>query len=126
MNEVPFAVPSRGVAVALLVLRLLLALFFAFMAGRNLSGDAALAADFARWGYADWFRQLTAWLQLAGAAALLFPPLVFAGALLLSGVLVGAIVTHLLHDPPATALSPLLFLALLLPLLVGSRPALLR
>ena len=117
---------ARGLAVVQLVLRVVLAGFFVLMAVRNLSGDTGMADDFARWGYPSWFRVLTAWLQIAGALALLYPPLVFAGAVLLSGVLMGAIATHLRHDPASSALSPLLFLALLLPLLVVHRPAWLR
>ena len=117
---------ARGLAVMQLVLRVVLAGFFVFMAVRNLSGNAGMAADFTRWGYPSWFRQLTAWLQIVGALALLYPPLVFAGAVLLSGVLLGAIATHLRHDPAASALSPLLFLALLVPLLVVHRPAWMR
>jgi hypothetical protein len=76
------------------VLRVLVAAFFVFLAGRNLSGDAQMAADFQRWGYADWFRTATALVQMLGALALLVPATRPLGALLLLGVLFGAIATH--------------------------------
>ncbi len=109
---------------AVLGLRILLAAFFVFVAVRNLKGDEAMAADFERWGYAGWFRQLTAWLQIAGAVALLLPVsgAPFAGGMLLACILVGATVTHVRFDPPTAALSPLLFLALVSVILVACRP----
>lgn len=124
----PVASPdlSRGLATTSLVLRALLALFFVFMAAKNLSGDAQMASDFARWGYPAWFRVATAVLQVAGAVLLFVPGTTILGALLLGGVLVGATVTHLLHDPPAAMASPLVFLALLTAAVWPLRPALLR
>ncbi len=109
---------------AVLAVRFLLAAFFVFVACKNLAGDEAMAGDFARWGYADWFRKLTAWLQILGAIALVLPVAgaAFAGAVLLACILVGATVTHLRFDPPTAALSPLVFLALVSVLLVAYRP----
>jgi hypothetical protein len=105
---------GRGLALACTLLRVLLAAFFAYLAARNLSGDQRMADDFRRWGYADWFRGVTAILQVAGAAALLVPATRMAGALLLTGVLVGALATHLRHDPPASAVPAAVVLVLLL------------
>lgn len=105
-----------------LVLRLLLAAFFLFMAGKNLAGDETMAADFARWGYPDAFRVFTAVLQILGALLLLVPITVFAGSLLLFVVLLGAVGTHVLHDPPATLVSPVVALLVLLPVLLAHRP----
>lgn len=95
-----------------LVLRALLAAFFTFLAIKNLTGDAAMAADFERWGYPSWFRTATALVQLAGGLALLIPQWVTPAALLLACVLLGAVATHLLNDPPLTALSPAICAAL--------------
>lgn len=126
MSDLALPTVPRAAQLGLLGLRLLLAAFFAFMAVKNLRGDAQMAADFARWGYADWFRLATAWMQLGGAAALLLGPTAFVGAALLAGVLCGALATHALHDAPATLLSPALFLGLLTPILLAYRPAFLR
>jgi hypothetical protein len=109
-----------------LVLRVLLAAFFVYLAVKNLAGDARMAEDFRRWNYGDGFRVAVAVAQLAGAVALFVPPLAFAGSLGLAVVLVGALVTHLRHDPPASAAPALLCLLLLLPVLWAARPAQLR
>lgn len=111
---------------ALLVLRVLLAAFFVYLAVKNLAGDARMAEDFRRWHYGDGFRIAVAVAQLAGAAALFVPPLTFAGALGLTVVLLGALVTHLRHDPPASALPALVCLLILLPVLWAARPPPLR
>ncbi|HZM00016.1 MAG TPA: DoxX family protein [Planctomycetota bacterium] len=111
---------------AVLVLRLLLAAFFAFLAVKNLAGDKGMAEDFRRWGYGDGFRITLAVAQLGGAVALFIPALSFAGALGLAVVLVGALATHLRHDPPLQAAPALVCLLLLLPVLWAARPPLLR
>jgi putative oxidoreductase len=120
--------PGQGVGAwrVLLVLRLLLAAFFVFLAVKNLSGDLRMVEDFRRWGYSDGFRRLVAVSQLVGAAALLVPALTFAGAALLACLLIGAIVTHLRFDPPGQVLTAVVCLLLLLPLLWSYRPGRLR
>lgn len=110
----------------LLVLRVLLAAFFVYLAVKNLAGDPRMAEDFRRWSYGDGFRVAVAVAQLAGAVALLVPPLAFAGALGLAVLLLGAVVTHLRHDPPAAAVPALACLLLLLPIVWAARPPLLR
>jgi hypothetical protein len=113
-------------SIVLTALRLLVAAFFVFMALKNLTGDEAIAADFDRWGYPAWFRAATALLQLLGAAALLWKPASFFGAALLACIMVGALVTHALHDPPRALLSPAAFLAVIGVFLFVYRPQLLR
>ena len=117
---------SRGASWALLVLRLALALFFVLVASRNLMGDAHMVEDFQRWGYSGWFRVLVAVLQVLGAVLLVAPGTAFYGAGLLCVVLLGAVGTHLLHDPPASALAPVPFLAAALVVLLTFRPPALR
>jgi hypothetical protein len=109
---------------AVMGLRILLAAFFIYVAARNLNGDEAMASDFERWGYAVWFRKLTAYLQVLGAVALLIPVpgAAFAGSVLLACILVGATVTHLLFDSPMAAASPLVFLVLVSVILWAQRP----
>jgi len=116
----------RGGALALLALRVLLALFFVIMAARNLAGDERMASDFQRWGYPGWFRVAVALLQVAGGVLLLSSSTAPFGAALLTAVLVGAVYTHLRHDPPATALSAVAFLVPVVAILVLYRPPALR
>jgi hypothetical protein len=117
---------SLGASRTVLVLRILLACFFVFLALKNLAGDARMAEDFRRWGYPDAFRIGVAVAQLAGAAALFVSPLVFPGALALALVLLGALATHLRHDPPLQAAPALVCLLLLVPILWAARPPLMR
>ena len=117
---------SRGGAWTLVGLRLALACFFVFVAARNLAGDAQMAADFQRWGYPTWFRPVVALMQAAGALLLVWSGTAPYGAALLTVVMVGAVSTHLLHDPPVSALVPLVFLATVVVVVVMYRPAALR
>lgn len=103
-------------------LRTLIAAFFVFLAWKNLSGDPQMAADFGRWGYPDWFRKVTAWMQIAGALALIPTTTCFYGGAWLAIILLGALATHLLHDPLAASASPLVFLILLAATTVWFRP----
>lgn len=102
----------RGLQVAVVVLRVLLALFFVFIAAKSLSGDAQIATDFQRFGFPDWFRVAVAVFQILGAVLLFVPGFALVGCGVLAFVLVGAIVSHVRHDPLASALSPLVFLVL--------------
>lgn len=117
---------SRGAGWALIGLRVALAAFFVFAATRNLSGNPRMVEDFQRWGYADWFRIVVAVLQVLGGVLLLNSGTAFYGAIVLGVVLVGAVGTHLLHDPPLSALAPVPFLAATLFVLVAFRPPFLR
>jgi uncharacterized membrane protein YphA (DoxX/SURF4 family) len=106
------------------VLRLLLAGFFVYLAYQNLSGNPDMISDFRRWGYPDWFRQSTAWLQIGGAMLLVVPATCFWGAGVLGAVLLGAIATHLMHDPWLASGSPTAFLIAVVGTSVWFRPGL--
>ena len=120
--------PDTGklIMISLWGLRILIALFFIFMAVKNLSGDEKMIRDFARWGYPDWFRILTASLQIIGAILLLFPSMTFYGAILLSCILLGAMVTHIRFDPIQHVVSPLIFVIFTAIIIYSFRPVLLR
>lgn len=68
--------------------------------------------EFQRYGYPQWFRVLTGVLELGAGIGLLVgllwqPELSLVGGLLLSGVMVGAVVTHLrIGDPPSKTAVP--------------------
>jgi uncharacterized membrane protein YphA (DoxX/SURF4 family) len=61
----------------------------------KLSGDAQLVGLFEAIGLGQWFRYLTGSLEVAGAFLLLIPRTSGLGALMLAGVMSGAVVTHL-------------------------------
>ena len=105
-----------------IVLRVSLALFFLWLSYKNLSGDRQMAADFQRWEYSEGFRRAVGVAQALGGAALLLPQTCFAGALLLCGILAGAIYTHARFDPVFTALTPAAFLLPVAALAVLHRP----
>jgi hypothetical protein len=101
---------SRPWAAASLGLRIPLAAFFLWLAYKSLSGDPQLLADFQRWGYTSGFLRAVGTAQALGGLALLAPQTCLAGSLLLCGVLLGAIYTHLRFDPLPSALTPVAFL----------------
>jgi len=82
------------------VLKFLLAAFFLFAGGAKLGGLPATVEVFERVGFGQWFRYLIGFLEVGGAALLLWPTTVFYGALLLALVSVGAVWAQLfvLHE----------------------------
>jgi len=67
------------------------------MAGfAKLSGDPQMVGLFDAIGLGQWFRYLTGSVEVVGAVLLLTPRLSGLGALLLVGVMLGAVATHLL------------------------------
>ena len=61
----------------------------------KLSGDPRMVALFDAIGLGQWFRYVTGSLEVLGAILLLTPRLSGLGALLLVGVMLGAVATHL-------------------------------
>ena len=66
------------------------------MAGfSKLSGDPQMVEMFDAIGFGQWFRYVTGSVEVLGAVLLLVPRLSGLGALLLAGVMLGAVATHL-------------------------------
>lgn len=122
----PDAGTARWLVLSGTAMRVLIAAFFVMLAVRNLSGDPQIAGDFRRFGYADGFRTLIALVQLCSAMLLLWQRTTWIGAAMLTAVMIGAAWCHLRHDPPATAITPLLFLGLTSALVWAYRPLILR
>ena len=59
------------------------------------SGDPRMVGLFDTIGFGQWFRYVTGSLEVLGAVLLLVPRLSGLGALLLVGVMLGAVITHL-------------------------------
>ncbi len=104
----PAATGGRFSNIALWVLQVALAALFAFAGVNKLFGlQQEMVDNFARLGLGVWFRHLVGVLELGGAIALVIPRLCALGALLLAGVMIGAVFTHLFFLPPvAVALVP--------------------
>ena len=81
--------------VTLWVLQIGAAGMFLMVGFLKLSGNAQMVGLFEAIGVGQWFRYLTGILEVAGAILLLLRRTSGLGALMLAGVMVGAVVTHL-------------------------------
>ena len=86
---------GKIVNVVLWVLQIAAAGMFLNVGLLKLSGNAQLVGLFEAIGIGQWFRYLTGALEVAGAFLLLIPRTSGLGALLLAGVMVCAVATHL-------------------------------
>ena len=81
--------------VGLWILQIGAAGMFLMVGFLKLSGDPQMVALFDAIGLGQWFRYVTGSLEVLGAVLLLIPRLSGLGALLLVGVTLGAVTTHL-------------------------------
>jgi putative oxidoreductase len=97
MPELKLAVEetrSAGDVLAAWLPRVAVALIFLSVGSEKFGSHGPWIRIFARIGLGDWFRYLTAVMQVGGALLLLVPPLVTLGAVVLGSTMVGAIVTN--------------------------------
>ena len=85
---------ARIVNVVLWVLQIAAAGMFLMVGFLKLSGNAQLVGLFEAIGLGQWFRYLTGALEVAGALLLVIPRTSGLSALMLAGVMTGAVVTH--------------------------------
>jgi putative oxidoreductase len=78
------------------VLRIGVAGLFTLSAVQKLIDDPQYIAEFAKVGFGDWFRYVTAVIELAGVLAVLVPRSTVWGAALLMLVVIGAFIAQLL------------------------------
>src|SRR5258708_2788682 len=92
-----FGSASTGkiINVGLWILQIGAAGMFLMVGFFKLSGDPQMVGLFDAIGLGQWFRYLTGSLEVLGAVLLLIPRLSGLGALLLVGVMLGAVPTHL-------------------------------
>ena len=76
----------------------ILALIFLLSGGAKLLGLEFELEAFERWGYPLWFMYLTGVIEVVGGLALLIPKLAAYAAVAMSGVMVGAVATHLINS----------------------------
>src|SRR5882672_9419460 len=86
---------AKIVNVLLWLLQIGAAGMFLMVGFLKLSGNPQLVGLFEAIGLGQWFRYLTGSLEVGGAILLLIPRLSGLGALMLFGVMIGAIITHL-------------------------------
>ncbi len=92
-------------------LSILLAAGFAMAALGKLTGAAT--EMFASWGYAAWFATVIGALEALGAVGLLIPKTRSWAAVGLSGIMAGAMYTHLTNGEGEQVVRPLIFLIVL-------------
>ncbi|WP_437620257.1 DoxX family protein [Sorangium sp. So ce1151] len=91
----------RPANIALWALQILLSAAFVFGGVNKLLGlQQEMVDSFARIGLGVWFQYFVGGLELVGGIGLLIPRVCSRAALLLAGVMGGAVLTHLLVLPP--------------------------
>ena len=118
--------PSRVAGIVAWILQGLLALTFLAAASAKLAGAPMLVDIFEQIGLGQWFRIVTAVVELLGVLALLVPGYAALGALWLGITMVCAALTHvfILHNSPGGPIVLLVLIAGLLWLRRGQLAAL--
>ncbi|MGH3916780.1 MAG: DoxX family protein [Pseudonocardiaceae bacterium] len=100
--------------VILWVVQVLVAALFLFAGGTKLIAAPPMVELFDTIGFGQWFMYLTGALEVIGAVALLIPRFIALGALLLAGVMVGAVITNLaIGENPVPAVVLLVITAII-------------
>ena len=86
---------GKNMNIVLWLLQIAAAGMFLMAGLSKLSGNEQMVGLFAAIGLGQWFRYLTGTLEVAGAILLVIPRTSGLGALLLVGVMIGAVTTHL-------------------------------
>ncbi|MEU6080578.1 DoxX family protein [Streptomyces sp. NPDC047108] len=89
------ATTPRRTHIAVRILEIVSALFFALSAVPKLMGQDPVKETFDKIGFGDGFLYLVGGLELAGAVALLIPALTGLAALAFVGLMAGAAITHI-------------------------------
>ncbi|MGY4197279.1 DoxX family protein [Bradyrhizobium sp. USDA 4520] len=99
----------RWQPIALWTVKIVLALAFIAASSAKLFGAPTLVNDFEIIGLGQWFRYVTAALEVIGAILILIPALSAFGGLLLCCIMVGAMLAHLLILPGSIVPAIVLF-----------------
>ena len=110
---------------ALRGLSLVLGFWFIGSGMTKLLSVESQVANFARWGYPDWFRFLTGTIELIAAALLLISTVsgrvATLGAALIACVMCGALYTRIANDEPLSTIIPPAILLLVAALIAWFR-----
>lgn len=99
-------------SIALLGTQAVLGLVGVGVGGAKVTHQEGQVEDFQRFGYPQWFRVVTGVVEISAGIGLIVgllwrPEIAWVGGLLLSGVMSGAVVTHIrTGDPPAKTVVP--------------------
>jgi putative oxidoreductase len=107
--------------IILLVLRIVLAVFFALQGLVKLTGSTTWVARFRGWGYPEHVFLAVGAAEVLGAILLAIPRTRAYGAVLLMAIMIGAAATHALHREPQLATAVVLFALLALVAFAGGR-----
>ena len=105
------------------VFRSLASIGFLLASLGKLTSNPQVIQMFKNWGYPDRFYLIIGILELSGAILLLVPKVSKYAAIGLIIIMIGAFITHLLHDPIQEILRPLIFTFFLGAILYISRTA---
>jgi putative oxidoreductase len=86
---------AKVLNIALWVVQIGAAAMFLMAGGNKLAGNEQMVGMFQAIGIGQWFRYLTGSLEVLGGLLLFVPALAGVGGLLMTGVFVGAVATHL-------------------------------
>jgi uncharacterized membrane protein YphA (DoxX/SURF4 family) len=92
----------------------LIALVMLMQGGAKFASDGHWVRSFAAWGYAAWFRLLVGVAEVGGAVVLVIPRVARYGATTLAAVMVGAVATQWVQVGLVAAITPAVYLALLI------------
>jgi len=97
--------------VGLWVLSVPVALAFIFFGGQMLAGSPQMAMGFQHFGYPVWLMYVVGAIEVTGAVLVVLPMFASYGAMVLSVVMLGAIVSHVSMGEYPALWMPLIFLA---------------
>ena len=92
------AIVSAAKVIGIWIPALLLVAIFAPQGWSKFSDTSGWAVAFRHWGYPDWFRVTIGVVELLAVALLLLGRTAALGALLIIGVMLGGMATHLIFD----------------------------
>ncbi len=95
------------------ILRILLSIGFLFASSGKLTQNEYVIIMFRDWGYSDGFYMIIGILELVLAIMILIPKSSLYAAIGLMFIMIGAMITHMIHDPLLEIIRPLVFMILL-------------
>ena len=101
------------IRVGIRILSVLLGLVFVAAGASKLAGMEATVETFTRFGYPIWFMYIIGLVEFVAGAGLVIQPLARFASLALFPVMLGAIGTHLVHDPVEAMLPSFVLLILI-------------
>lgn len=93
--------------------KVILSILFLLASLGKLTNNEAVIEMFSNWGFFNSFYLIIGVLELSLAILLLIPKTSLYSAISLFVIMIGALITHIIHDPISQIIRPLIFMALL-------------